>query len=36
VRGVRKSFDSKRFIKERPQEAIEYLSETETVTVRTL
>jgi hypothetical protein len=36
VRGVRKSFDSKRFIKERPQEAIEYLSETETVTVRTM
>jgi len=36
VRGVRKSFDSKRFIKERPQEALEYLSETETVTVRTM
>ena len=36
VRGVRKTFDSKRFIKERPQEALEYLSETETVTVRTI
>lgn len=36
VRGVRKTFDSKRFIKERPQDAQEYLSETETVTVRTL
>ena len=35
VRGVRRTFDSKRFIKERPQEAREYLSETDRVTVRT-